>query len=170
MDFWGGSETKQESHNVYNITSQSLCSNFKHNSFVLNEKKICGAIPLVHDPNIYSILNKKNKHLSDSGNDMLEIGLLIGENYFGALLIGSIEPIDNNLVAIKTKLGWTIQSKQTNYSKPLESITYATNLDLAELWSLDVIGIRDPIVVNIRQVTDKEKVDFFHKTVKRNED
>ncbi|KAF8792071.1 hypothetical protein HNY73_003717 [Argiope bruennichi] len=45
----GGSETKQKSHNVYNITLQSLCSNFRHNISVLDEKKICGAIPRVNN-------------------------------------------------------------------------------------------------------------------------
>ncbi|XP_035205477.1 uncharacterized protein LOC118180503 [Stegodyphus dumicola] len=131
---FGGSETKQESHNVYNITLQSLCSNF-----------------------------------NDTGEYVPEIGLLIGADYLGALLTGRIEPIDNNLVAIKTKLGWTLQGKQRNYSKSLESIVYANNLDLTELWSLDVIGIRCPAEVKSRQVTDEETVDFFRKT-KRNED
>ncbi|XP_035214016.1 uncharacterized protein LOC118187847 [Stegodyphus dumicola] len=130
-----GSETKQESHNVYNITLQSLCSNF-----------------------------------NDTGEYVPEIVLLIGADYLGALLTGRIEPIDNNLVAIKTKLGWTLQGKQRNYSKSLESIVYANNLDLTELWSLDVIGIRCPAEVKSKQVTDEETVDFFRKTIKRNED
>ncbi|GBM33545.1 hypothetical protein AVEN_197304-1 [Araneus ventricosus] len=102
---FGGSKTKQESHNVYSITLQSLCSNFKHNISVLDVKKICGDIPPVHNPNINPILKRKNVHLSDIGEDTPEIGLLIGADYLGALLTGTIEPIDNNLVAIKTKLG-----------------------------------------------------------------
>ncbi|XP_035205326.1 uncharacterized protein LOC118180329, partial [Stegodyphus dumicola] len=167
---FGGSETKQESHNVYNITLQSLCSNFKYTISVLDEKKICGAIPRVEDPDIYPILKKKNIRLSDTGEYVPEIGLLIGADYLGALLTGRIEPIDNNLVAIKTKLGWTLQGKQRNYSKSLESIVYANNLDLTELCSLDVIGIRCPAEVKSKQVTDEETVDFFLKTIKRNED
>ncbi|KAF8793450.1 hypothetical protein HNY73_004928 [Argiope bruennichi] len=137
---FGGSETKQKSHNVYNITLQSLCSNFRHNISVLDEKKICGAIPRVR------------------------------ADYLGVLLTGSIEHIDKNLVAIKTKLGWTLQGKQTKQSKSLENIIYVANLDLTELWSLDAIGIRDPVEIKSRQVADEETVEFFRKTIKRNED
>ncbi|KAF8774818.1 hypothetical protein HNY73_017331 [Argiope bruennichi] len=100
----GGSETKQKSHNVYNITLQSLCSNFRHNISVLDEKKICGAIPRVSNPDIFPILKRKNIELSDTGEDTPEIDLLIGADYLGVLLTGSIEHIDKNLVAIKTKL------------------------------------------------------------------
>ncbi|KAF8786016.1 hypothetical protein HNY73_011495 [Argiope bruennichi] len=111
-----------------------------HNISVLYEKKICGAIPRVR------------------------------ADYFGVLLTGSIEHIDKNLVGIKTKLGWTLQGKQTKQSKSLENIIYATNLDLTELWSLEAIGIRDPVEIKSRQVADEEIVEFFRKTIKRNED
>ncbi|XP_055936622.1 uncharacterized protein LOC129966232 [Argiope bruennichi] len=166
----GGSETKQKSHNVYNITLQSLCSNFRHNISVLDEKKICGAIPRVSNPNIFPILKRKNIELSDTGEATPEIDLLIGADYLGVLLTGSIEHIDKNLVAIKTKLGWTLQGKQTKQSKSLENIIYVANLDLTELWSLDAIGIRDPVEIKSRQVADEETVEFFRKTIKRNED
>ncbi|KAF8797260.1 hypothetical protein HNY73_001545 [Argiope bruennichi] len=167
---FGGSETKQKSHNVYNITLQSLCSNFRHNISVLDEKKICGAIPRVSNPDIFPILKRKNIELSDTGEDTPEIDLLIGADYLGVLLTGSIEHVDKNLVAIKTKLGWTLQGKQTKQSKSLENIIYVANLDLTELWSLDAIGIRDPVEIKSRQVADEEAVEFFRKTIKRNED
>ncbi|KAF8763122.1 hypothetical protein HNY73_021337 [Argiope bruennichi] len=114
--------------------------------------------------------NRKNIELSDTGEDTPEIDLLIGADYLGVLLTGSIEHIDKNLVAIKTKLGWTLQGKQTKQSKSLENIIYVANLDLTELWSLDAIGIRDPVEIKSRQVADEETVEFFRKTIKRNED
>ncbi|KAF8778758.1 hypothetical protein HNY73_015452 [Argiope bruennichi] len=157
----GGSETNQKSHNVYNITLQSSCSNFRHNISVLDEKKICGAIPRVSNPEIFPILKRKNIELSDTGEDTPEIDLLIGADYLGVLLTGSIEHIDKNLVAIKTKLGWALQGKQTKQSKSLENIIYVANLDLTELWSLDAIGIRDSVENKSRQVADEETVEFF---------
>ncbi|XP_055944574.1 uncharacterized protein LOC129975535 [Argiope bruennichi] len=144
--------------------------NDKHNISVLDEKKICGAIPRVSNPDIFPILKRKNIELSDTGEDTPEIDLLIGADYLGVLLTGSIEHIDKNLVAIKTKLGWTLQGKQTKQSKSLENIIYVANLDLTELWSLDAIGIRDPVEIKSRQVADEETVEFFRKTIKRNED
>ncbi|KAF8795290.1 hypothetical protein HNY73_003158 [Argiope bruennichi] len=99
-DFWG--QTKQKSHNMYNITLQSLCSNFRHNISVLDEKRICGAIPRVSNPEIFPILKRKNVELGDTGEDTPEIDLLTGADYLSALLTGSIEHIDKNLVAIKT--------------------------------------------------------------------
>ncbi|GBL97071.1 hypothetical protein AVEN_254114-1 [Araneus ventricosus] len=108
---------------------------------------MCGAIPRVQNPDMSPILKRKYIYLIETGKDVPEIGLLIGADYIGTLLTGTTEPADNHLVAIRTKLRWTLQGKQTNYSKSLESITYATNLDLTELWSLDVIDIRDPIEV-----------------------
>ncbi|KAF8773067.1 hypothetical protein HNY73_015761 [Argiope bruennichi] len=167
--FWG-SETKQKSHNVYSITLQSLCSNFRHNISVLDEKKICGAIPCVSNPEIFPILKRKNIELNDTGEDTPEIDLLIGADYLGVLLTGSIEHIDKNLVAIKIKLGWTFQGKQTKQSKSLENIIYVANLDLTELWSLDAIDIRDPVEIKSRQAADEETVEFFRKTINRNED
>ncbi|XP_055927971.1 uncharacterized protein LOC129959174 [Argiope bruennichi] len=168
--FMGASETKQKSHNVYNITLQSLCSNFRLNISVLDEKKICGAIPRVSNPEIFPILKRKNIELSDTGEDTPEIDLLIGADYLGVLLTGSIKHIDKNLVAIKTKLGWKLQGKQTKQSKSLENIIYVDNLDLTELWSLDAICIRDPVEIKSRQVVDEEIVEFFRKTIKRNDD
>ncbi|GBN23783.1 hypothetical protein AVEN_252063-1, partial [Araneus ventricosus] len=105
----GGSGTKQESRNVYNITLQSLCSNFKHNISILDEKKMCGAIPRVQNPDMYPILKRKNIYLIETGEDVPEIGLLIGADYIGTLLTGTVESVDNHLVAIRTKLGWTLQ-------------------------------------------------------------
>ncbi|XP_055944345.1 uncharacterized protein LOC129975315 [Argiope bruennichi] len=119
---------------------------------------------------MFPILKRKNIELSDTGEDTPEIDLLIGADYLGVLLTGSIEHIDKNLVAIKTKLGWTVQGKQTKQSKSLENIIYVANLDLTELWSLDAIGIRDPVEIKSRQVADEETVEFFRKTIKRNED
>ncbi|KAF8788229.1 hypothetical protein HNY73_009759 [Argiope bruennichi] len=75
---WGGSETKEKFHNVYNNTLQSLCSNFRRNISVLYEKNICGAIPRVSNPEIFLILKRKNIELSDTGEDTPEIDLLIG--------------------------------------------------------------------------------------------
>ncbi|KAF8795288.1 hypothetical protein HNY73_003156 [Argiope bruennichi] len=42
--------------------------------------------------------------------------------------------------------------------------------DLTELWSVDAIGIRDPVEIKSRQVADEEAVEFFRKTIKRNQD
>ncbi|KAF8766443.1 hypothetical protein HNY73_019505 [Argiope bruennichi] len=55
---------------------------------------------------MFPILKRKNIEISDTGEDTPEAGLLIGADYIGALLTGSI---DKNLVAIKAKLGWTLQ-------------------------------------------------------------
>ncbi|XP_055941714.1 uncharacterized protein LOC129971763 [Argiope bruennichi] len=54
--------------------------------------------------------------------------------------------------------------------KALKENMWCYSSYLTELWSPDAIGIRDPVEIKSSQVADEETVEFFRKTIKRNED
>ncbi|GFX36884.1 DUF1758 domain-containing protein [Trichonephila clavipes] len=78
-------------------------------------------------------------------NDPNEIHMLIGADFAGRLLTGEIKQITENLVAIHTRLGWTLME---NLGKILVGVKHCflsmlAILDISELWRLDTIGIKD---------------------------
>ncbi|XP_035229049.1 uncharacterized protein LOC118201122 [Stegodyphus dumicola] len=140
----------------------------KNGKHFLDEKKICGAIPRVEDPDIYPILKRKNIRLSDTGEYVPEIGLLIGADYLGALLTGRIEPLII-IGSYYNKTGWTLQGKQRT-TQNLWKVLYMLIIGFDGIMEPRCHRYRCPAEVKSKQVTDEETVDFFRKTIKRNED
>ncbi|GFW69942.1 DUF1758 domain-containing protein [Trichonephila clavipes] len=63
----------------------------------------------------------------------------------GRLLTGEIKQITENLVAIHTRLGWTLMGKSGENTRRCETLLslHVSDLDISELWRLDTIGIKD---------------------------
>ncbi|GFW83523.1 DUF1758 domain-containing protein [Trichonephila clavipes] len=78
-------------------------------------------------------------------NDPNEIHMLIGADFAGRLLTGEIKQITENLVAIHTRLGWTLMGESGENTRRCETLLYlhVSDLDISELWRLDTIGIKD---------------------------
>ncbi|GFU82541.1 integrase catalytic domain-containing protein [Trichonephila clavipes] len=129
------------------MTASALASSEK--SSVLSEKKICGFISKIEDKHILNELKNKEIILSDLNCKETEIGLLIGADNIGKLLTGNLIEFDSGLIAIETKLGWTVIGKVCSNDKNVmltASSLHVRNVSVKELWELDVLGITDPLL------------------------
>ncbi|XP_047988456.1 uncharacterized protein LOC125228052 [Leguminivora glycinivorella] len=117
-------------------------------------------------------LQRNNITLSDVGDAAApDIGLLIGADHAGALLTKSFLELNNNLVAIKTKFGWTLQGPIiTNACSVLTNVVLVNNLQISELWDLETLGIRDPAEVANKAKTDTVIMDQFRDSIKINDE
>lgn len=146
---FGGTHTAPGCHQVYRLPLISLDRDFKCNIEVLGQDVICGEIsPLTSDEVrvLMDIDEIALAHREDVPND---IELLLGADVFGRLLTGKIKETHNGLVALHTSLGWTLTGRST-YEESHENVLIVTNLhvkesQMSDLWSLEVIGIQDPI-------------------------
>ncbi|GFU77220.1 uncharacterized protein TNCV_4125971 [Trichonephila clavipes] len=67
--------------------------------------------------------------------------MLIGADFAGRLLTGEIKQITENLVAIHTRLGWTLMGESGENTRRCETLLslHVSDLDISELWRLDTI-------------------------------
>ncbi|XP_043263442.1 uncharacterized protein LOC122403775 [Colletes gigas] len=140
----------------------------------MDQRVICEDIARIEKADWFKELERKNISLSDlcsteeSGDD--SIALLIGADIFGKLLTGNKFDLANGLTALETKLGWTISGKvPANERKDAGSTAvsmFMSEAKISELWSLDVLGIRDPIEKSDRFLREQIVKDHFLKTVR----
>ncbi|XP_063389639.1 facilitated trehalose transporter Tret1-like [Cydia fagiglandana] len=89
-----------------------------------DKSKLCGYVPRLNvDHEMFKELQKHNITLSDVGDATApDIGLLIGADHAGVLLTESFVELNNNLVAIKNKFGWTLQGPIMNTCSVLMNV------------------------------------------------
>ncbi|XP_055950866.1 uncharacterized protein LOC129984948 [Argiope bruennichi] len=90
-----------------------------------------------------------NVNIVDNCEDPIEI--LIGADVAGKLMTGGYREMSCGLVAIETKLGWSVMGRITETARSeCSSLLVQSMLSTAEkitdLWSLDTLGITDPSV------------------------
>ncbi|GFS58693.1 integrase catalytic domain-containing protein [Trichonephila clavipes] len=121
---------------------------------VMDQEKICVSIPKISNPKIINKIKNSgilasdicfNENMCLYENDPNEIHMLIGADFAGRLLTGEIKQITENLVAIHTRLGWTLMGESGENSRRCETLLslHVSDLDISELWRLDTIGIKD---------------------------
>ncbi|KAF8786395.1 hypothetical protein HNY73_008116 [Argiope bruennichi] len=96
-----------------------------------------------------STCNGCNVNIVDNCEDPIEI--LIGADVAGKLMIGGYREMSCGLVAIETKLGWSVMGRITDTARSeCSSLLVKSMLSTAEtitdLWSLDTLGITHPSV------------------------
>jgi hypothetical protein len=72
---------------------------------------ICGDIPTIGSGPWLSELRKRNIKLTDIGQTVEPIEILLGADIAGRLLTGRREVLSCGLVAVETYLGWTLMGK-----------------------------------------------------------
>ncbi|GFS63804.1 DUF1758 domain-containing protein [Trichonephila clavipes] len=162
---FGGNETKPKHHSVYSIEVSDMKYCYTCCFEVLSEKKICEFISKIEDKRILNELKNKEIILSDLTCKETEIGLLIGADNIGKLLTGNLIEFDSGLTAIETKLGWTVIGKVCSNDKNVMLTTsslHVRNVSVKELWELDVLGIKDPLL-NENTKENFELTDFKNK-------
>ncbi|XP_054279087.1 uncharacterized protein LOC128997473 [Macrosteles quadrilineatus] len=137
---------------------------------VLDQKKICGNIsPVVRGPWIEE-LALQNITFSDI-DSYGPIDVLIGADVAGNLWTGGHKALDCKLVAVETKLGWTLMGKIPNKQRSKQDATslvtsMLTTGKISDLWTLDTLGILDPYEKCSRQELEAETQKTFLETVK----
>lgn len=173
---FGKIETKSDKYQVHQFQINSMDNTFKLEVEALSQDHICGIIPVVNtkDVQLNKLLQKHDIALTDKNCNTTEIGLLIGADYLGFLLTGTVLQLKDGLVAIKSKLGWSLQGKQvsTNVNHHVTNILHCTYCDnnLTEYWALESLGIRDPAEVKSKIDATADALTAFNETVGTTED
>ncbi|UYV72251.1 hypothetical protein LAZ67_9002346 [Cordylochernes scorpioides] len=106
---FGGSNTELYEHGVYNIRLSNLDGSYGCNFEALSQDVICDSVPRVHQGKWMQDLSAHDIELTDLHRGPLEI--LIGADIAGKLLTGEHRRLPSGLVAVQTRLGWTLMGK-----------------------------------------------------------
>ncbi|GFT37835.1 CCHC-type domain-containing protein [Trichonephila clavipes] len=104
------------------------------------------------------------------------IEVLLGADVAGKLITGRREELKTGLVALETKLGWTLMGKVPRYTDKKDTsmniVTMLSQEDIpvSSLWDLEMLGIRDTIEQNSREEKEKAVMSHFLETVRQKED
>ncbi|GFQ84984.1 integrase catalytic domain-containing protein [Trichonephila clavata] len=124
-----------------------------------NKEVICGTIPKISKSDA-ECFTKNGIYLSDCENNDSDISVLLGADYLGNILTGSISQQPNGLTAVQTYLGRVAMGKSlsfttcSNHAMPVISLLNGSKI--CDLWSLDILGIRDPVENKTRKDIDDD--------------
>ncbi|GIY25918.1 uncharacterized protein CEXT_413491 [Caerostris extrusa] len=128
---------------------------------------------------LYNKLSTQLRALSSLGVTTDQCGIILYplvENVAGKLITGRREELETGLVALETKLGWTLIGKVPRYIDKMDAnmniVTMLSQADVpvSSLWDLELLGIQDPIEQNSREETEKLLCFTFIETVRQKED
>ncbi|UYV68335.1 hypothetical protein LAZ67_5003922 [Cordylochernes scorpioides] len=164
---FGGSSTDVVEHEVYTIHLSDINNSYRCEFEALGQPLICGSIPPVCPRSLLE--GSEELDVSDLMRDRIEV--LIGADIAGRLLTDDQRRISSGLVAIRTKLGWTVMGKipPTEVRDDINSLCVTTllSLDLENLWKLDAIGVSDAEVEKKTQSLQAEMEEHFAHTTTR---
>lgn len=172
---FGGATTKEMKHHCYKIQLGNIEGNYMCNLDALDQELICNDIPSISYGSWLNDLQLKNIHLSDVGKEG-PIEVLLGSDVLGKLYTGKREVLDTGLVALQTKLGWSLSGKfphdyrGKSVSMTVTSMFSQETKSIPNLWDLEVIGIRDPIEQRSKEETKQAVLLHFQETVRVRED
>ncbi|XP_045482841.1 uncharacterized protein LOC123686673 [Harmonia axyridis] len=171
---FGGTNTDVCNHHCYRIRLSSIHDDYACNFEALDQTVICNNVTSVRQGPWMDELSSLGIEISDEKDGPVDI--LIGADIAGKLLTGKRHELKCGLVALHTLLGWTIMGKVTSNEQSINSsmlvVTSMLSRDLGptDLWSLDVLGITDPLQQKSEKDTEKAVMEHFLETVLRKED
>ncbi|UYV74923.1 hypothetical protein LAZ67_12001814, partial [Cordylochernes scorpioides] len=161
---FGGSNTELYEHGVYDIRLSNLDGSYGCNFEALSQDVICDSVPRVHQGKWMQDLSAHDIELTDLHRGPIEI--LIGADIAGKLLTGEHRRLPSGLVAVQTRLGWTLMGKipATEEETSVSGLCTTSLLtsDLENLWRLEAIGISDARQDDSIQ---KETEEYFARTI-----
>ncbi|XP_050508060.1 uncharacterized protein LOC126885522 [Diabrotica virgifera virgifera] len=158
---FGGLQGTPKIHRLFKAGIENLENSFSIGLSLLEQSKICNYVPKLIDQKVLDLLKDKNIYINDSASKELEVNLLIGADMFGHIITGNLVNINDSLVALETKFGWTVMGTQKSNNKINTFVsTYFTD-SLSTLWSLDVLGIKDPAETKCREELDIRTLEKF---------
>ncbi|GFQ93897.1 integrase catalytic domain-containing protein [Trichonephila clavata] len=169
---FGGIETEKIKHFAFKCELQEIRGNFSCEAILLDKEVICGTIPKISKSDA-ECFTKNGIYLSDCEKNDSAISVLLGADYLGKILTGFISQQPNGLTAVRTYLGWVAMGKSLSYTTcsnhAMPVISLLNGSKICDLWSLEILGIRDPVENKTRKDIDDDTVSFFEKTVKFNQ-
>ncbi|XP_052755370.1 uncharacterized protein LOC113513551 [Galleria mellonella] len=164
------------SHTIANFSSQNVSVTLLQTIMVkiINNGKEVIVRALIDNGSQRSYLKKDVARQLDLNaidvdeNNMSDIGLLIGADYSGFLMTNIVTQIKESLVAIKTKLGWVLQGKVNNINSKLTNTLFCSS-DVLNFWSLELLGIKNPLESKSKLLAEAEAVMSFEEGVTVNE-
>ncbi|XP_071653126.1 uncharacterized protein [Temnothorax longispinosus] len=169
---FGGSKTKPQSHKGYRIHIQSLDGSFSCNFVALNHRIICQNVPSIGKGPWLQELQEQGIKLTDVDAKNEPIALLIGADVVGRLLTGRRRELKCGPVAMETLLGWTLMGKTSIQSKREKDTglmiisMFNQEANIADLWSLDTLGITDPALKKTKDEHQADVKENFLQTIK----
>lgn len=169
-----GRRTEIQKVNNHKVVIEDLN---KTNAFplILRERSILGG-RVTRIPRGLWLEELKNKKIKVNDvvmnkHSLSDIDVVIGSDYWGTIVTGRKETLSCGLTAYETIWGWTL-------SGVIPKVTETNNIismfiaveEVNKLWSLDVIGIKDPIekLTEIQEEVAAKRI--FRENLKRNED
>ncbi|CAG7730811.1 unnamed protein product, partial [Allacma fusca] len=172
---FGGVKTDPIKHKRYKVSLTSLDDSFSCNVTMLDQATICSSIPRVPRGPWLGELKQRKIWLTDVGDGAPDVEILLGADMVGRLLTGRMRHLKGGLLAVETKLGWTLMGEVPRIggteSKAL-MISNLLNSDtcLSSMWKLETLGITDPSETTSRLDLEKAAMDHFRSTVTVNEE
>ena len=176
---FGGEKSDVTTHNKYLIRVGNMDGSYCCKFQAFDERVICSDVPPVTKGSWLQDLEKLSVSLTDVCSKEKSVAILIGADVAGKLLTGRVHVLENGLTAVETYLGWTLMGKvptkaplvneRVNLAVSAISM-YAKNAEIKDLWSLDVLGIRDPIDHKNQKQHDAEVEEAFKQIITKNID
>lgn len=166
---FGGVEQPAEVYKCFELKVSSLDNSFHAEINALQQADLCGHLPKVKNVALSKKLRDLNIKISDFQFADTEIGLLIGSDHLGSIVTNELVHLDDNLMAVKTNLGWTLQGPINNLnSVNTNSVSCFSKTNLSDLWSVELLGIQDPYEKQCKNVTETEVLKNFNNNISVN--
>ncbi|GBM72972.1 hypothetical protein AVEN_35090-1 [Araneus ventricosus] len=174
-----GGLKRRENYKKYSIELRNAENNFSCNVEVMDQNKICTSLPKLKDPKNIEELKQLgifasdiclNENLCFYENDPKEIHILLGADTAARLLTGEIKNLSPDLIAMNTKLGWTVIGRlgitENDSSSTLMSLL-VNDVNISDIWRLDTLNINDPAENQGRKELEEAAKEHFERSVKR---
>ncbi|KAH1021907.1 hypothetical protein HUJ04_011391 [Dendroctonus ponderosae] len=163
---FGGGEPSQKH---YGCDVKLSYGNYSCTFEALDKPVICSSVASVLRGPWAEELRRLNIQISDSVTSS-PIEVLIGSDIAGKLYTSRRHILQCGLVAVESMLGWTLMGKiplENPQRLSMTSISLLTNhVSIANLWELDVLGIKDPAEKRTWEETAIAAKELFPRTVK----
>ncbi|XP_054279009.1 uncharacterized protein LOC128997397 [Macrosteles quadrilineatus] len=166
---FGGTSTETIEHACYKVRLSDLNNSYACNFDVLDQDIICNDVTTVKPGPWFTELGKLGINVTD-GDGPIEV--LIGADVAGKLYTEKRYMLSNGLVAMHTLLGWTLMGRTTVEGNDRSSSMAVTSLlspidnkSISDLWSLDVLGIKDPVEAKSESSVKSRTMEHFVESV-----
>ncbi|CAG7725251.1 unnamed protein product [Allacma fusca] len=172
---FGGVTSGKVSHNLCKIPIANLEQSYECHITMMDQPTIYSSIPSIPYGPWVDELRSQKIVVSDVGSERRGVDILIGTGVAGGLMTGRIRHLKSGLVAIETKLGWTLmgtvhKSDKDEVASLIVSIFLNSEMCISNLRQLGVIGIHVPVEASSRKDLEKAAKDHFLKTVSINDE
>ena len=169
---FGGFREESVRHKRYAAQLCSMDNNYSCELTVIDSEKICSEVPMLRKGIWCNELENLNIKFTDFDCGESDITVLIGADVGLQFETGRLYHLACGLSAKETLLGWTLsgklpENKCTNLGIMAISM-FTQTFNIESLWTLDVLGIEDPIAHQSKVAQEEIVKSNFLKSVSLN--